>query len=877
MVERLVAEVAMRVDGTPHVRVHGRSGQDQEGLDLWGGPVDSRTVYQVKRLQRLTAGDLRQFVVEYAGPPRRPGEALLQPRRFEARRFVLATSYVVEDTATDIGLDALQQEYEGDLKVELWDGSELSRMLRERGPLVAGIFGPDWARVFCGYHPPAGSVIPSGRALLNDPVIAHGLGDLRDRAATLANTDPAGAARQYAVLARELDGAGRAAAARSMRRRQRDLHSSAGEVDAAVALTVELLVEANEQGDRAVSDVGPFSPLGRLTGDTPPVTGIDVPESVDWTGGNPLNVPAATAATAITCWADEGFDLAPVTAALRSLADGGYRLAPALALAVAEQVIADDEPTDDIDPLRAVLADLLPSQPGGLQRVRLECAAADLDLKAGCDHDRTLRYLETRARNGTILGPGDAALALRRAAYGHAIAGRIEDAVNCYQEAVREATDALLGGDARDSLRSIRFLTDDVAVQAQLSTAAAETGNRARLLPGADQAALGVLEHLADDHKHAALANAAYEARSWRRIERASGALVEEIIAHRRHGQVLRSAGEAAAAVVPFIRGRERDLARECAHDAPWTDITGFLTDGPTWTHRAACAVAAAQADFVPDDQLAALADALVRVVEHGSVGPSEDALAALAALRERIPSAVARRILAVLRPFFIDRPRGYGSRGDQEALTALRAVGRHPNPEIADEAAEQLLAALRAEVHAAQDYLGDLPPVRVEEVEDVADEGIAAAVTVLSRWELPGPAVRAAARIGAARSSSTRLVPETCSTGAAPRRSTCLPCAALSTTRVRTTRPQVSDRTAINFRPRWLRFGTALSTTSLRGPRTARTSPKAASQRSLPCASCATESHLSTEVQSTAGYLPSRTIRTCQPATSSTRHPPIR
>jgi hypothetical protein len=97
--ERLIAEVAARVDGIGRLRIYGRSGQRQHGLDIWGGPVDHRSVYQVRRIRRLTVARLRKAVEDYAksydSPPTATPSAEASPApsespRFQARRFVLA-------------------------------------------------------------------------------------------------------------------------------------------------------------------------------------------------------------------------------------------------------------------------------------------------------------------------------------------------------------------------------------------------------------------------------------------------------------------------------------------------------------------------------------------------------------------------------------------------------------------------------------------------------------------------------------------------------------------------------------------------------------------------------------------------------------------
>jgi hypothetical protein len=121
--ERLVAEVVLYGDGLGQVRVYGRSGQAQDGLDIVGGPVRDRSVYQVRRIKKLTPSALRKAVVDYAGPPGTPPDR----RRFQARRFVLATACTPEDTRVVDELDALQREHHGDLDISLYDGAELSR------------------------------------------------------------------------------------------------------------------------------------------------------------------------------------------------------------------------------------------------------------------------------------------------------------------------------------------------------------------------------------------------------------------------------------------------------------------------------------------------------------------------------------------------------------------------------------------------------------------------------------------------------------------------------------------------------------------------------------------------------------------------------
>jgi hypothetical protein len=155
VLERLAAEMIRR---RPNRGAHfyGRRGQKQHGLDiLEREAADSNSVYQVRRYDVLTPGKITSAVTEYANPePGSPGGDT-PPRRFSARRYVLLTSAEFEtETTLQDKLEELQQHYADDLVIEVWGREMLSSMLRDSGPLVNSVFGPDWAREFCGFAPP---------------------------------------------------------------------------------------------------------------------------------------------------------------------------------------------------------------------------------------------------------------------------------------------------------------------------------------------------------------------------------------------------------------------------------------------------------------------------------------------------------------------------------------------------------------------------------------------------------------------------------------------------------------------------------------------------------------------------------------------------
>lgn len=357
--ERLVAEVVWRVDGMNGIRIYGRSGQGQGGLDLQGRRGSDRSVYQVRRVGNLTPVALRKAVQDFAGPSRsRTPEQEWSQRRFNAERFVLVTGCVVNDRHVEDELARLQDEYTSDLEIELYDNGQLSRMLRDRGSLVSGIFGPEWARAFCGYDSPAAPTTPSGRALLNDPVEILGYGELLVCAESLLTNEAAAAAELYAELSRRMDEKAFFPRAEQLRALQRDAHEAAGNTAAAFEVTMRLLLDRYDAGQHLSSETARAEALAEALGS--PATDV------------------ARVGAALTDWFEHGYDLAPVTTALEAIVAAADPLAGRLVLAVAEQIVTDDDSAADPEPLCTVASNLVDRLAGTL-RTRLECCIADLN------------------------------------------------------------------------------------------------------------------------------------------------------------------------------------------------------------------------------------------------------------------------------------------------------------------------------------------------------------------------------------------------------------------------------------------------------------------------------------------------------------------
>ncbi|HSA50057.1 MAG TPA: hypothetical protein VLH10_08100, partial [Yinghuangia sp.] len=200
-----MAEVALLVDGLTSARIYGRSGQAQGGIDIVGRRGAETYVYQVRRVASFSAADLRQAVWDFAGPPRTTApEQEWKSRVFPAGRFVLATGWERGDTAVEDELWRLQEEFRGDLEIDVYDAERLDRLLLGRPSVVRWMFGPQWAAAFCGVEPPPVPPLSDGYVLINDPLESMGVAEVLRRAEHVAAAQPGAAAEMVAPLIEDL-------------------------------------------------------------------------------------------------------------------------------------------------------------------------------------------------------------------------------------------------------------------------------------------------------------------------------------------------------------------------------------------------------------------------------------------------------------------------------------------------------------------------------------------------------------------------------------------------------------------------------------------------------------------------------------------------
>ena len=153
--ESLLATILRDVEALRgFVRLYGRPGQAQHGLDVLGREVDGLHVaIQCKRQQAFSVSDLHAAVEKFNSTT----------RPYEVARFVVATSASTRDTRIDDALTKVTSRFEPKT-FELWGAEELTEKLRDQPGIVLRYFGGAAATKLCGDFQLAGLVAPSPEA-----------------------------------------------------------------------------------------------------------------------------------------------------------------------------------------------------------------------------------------------------------------------------------------------------------------------------------------------------------------------------------------------------------------------------------------------------------------------------------------------------------------------------------------------------------------------------------------------------------------------------------------------------------------------------------------------------------------------------------------
>lgn len=752
VLERVAAEM---VAGHHNLgaQFYGRRGQAQSGLDIVElERTGERTLYQVKRYEELTPAKIRGAVEAYAGAPRSPGHSE-PPRKFSPTRFVVVTSAELDrDTKNVDEMAALQNEYAGDLVIEVWGAEALSRMLRPRPHLVYAVFGPDWARAYCGYDPgPRPSLAPRPLGLVEDPIDVLRLRSLEADASAAESGEPERVASVYATIAAELEHAGFVGDSSSMKRRESDALRKAGQHGRAFQILLDIVLLRIDAADRYT-----LQPVRQELDDAAAAAGE-------------LERAKLQIVRSIADWSERGSSLDTTVPALRLLVACGAADVAVLACHLIEGAILDN--LFDFDPPRSIMVEATAETSQQLQelvslcsqvedpdpviRARLRCALADAGLPLTVsDKEVEAAYrpvLDEALAGGLLEARG---LVACRAAYAFAVRGAVEKAVSLWRNSIISNSEERFYGDVRGALRSIHYALAEIGrFGVNLTKQVAALPDRTRILSSPADPALAALES-AHDSK---LPDALGDTRRYLRRERLSGNLLDEALAYQLLGDVLRAANRVAPSVEAYILGGSPKQAAKVAATAPeLLDVDVWLTQRLRRRKAAAVDVMHAQVLLTPDLAVAERVAALL--VEASSVwsapplspSPELGAVKAIAAFGFRVPAEAVADIISLAEPATA-RPTGVGADVADLLIQTYWAV-----PTKRGELATAIgkLLELESPPHNLWDKVRNIPGAAREDlrttVSRLGDLGRSGALMTLAEWKEPTRAVQFAARMAA-------------------------------------------------------------------------------------------------------------------------------
>jgi hypothetical protein len=140
--ERLCFRLASRVERVDYVARYGRSGQAQQGIDLFARLSSGRyEVWQAKRYSSISAADVNKIVNTFrAGTWKEKSDKL-----------ILAVQSTLTDTKVQEEIEAQATELRADgITFVPYGGEELSELLRSYPVVIDDFFGRGWVEAFAG-------------------------------------------------------------------------------------------------------------------------------------------------------------------------------------------------------------------------------------------------------------------------------------------------------------------------------------------------------------------------------------------------------------------------------------------------------------------------------------------------------------------------------------------------------------------------------------------------------------------------------------------------------------------------------------------------------------------------------------------------------
>jgi hypothetical protein len=592
----------------------------------------------------------------------------------------------------------------------------------------------------------------TGDDLVRGPLRTLGLDAEVKRAERLLASNSAEASMVFAMIAAKLREDRFDAHADLFAGRQADALLAAGSTEDAAELYLEMATRDIEHG------LGSSTFLARVE---PIASGLPAAEQV-----------RIEALNALAGWhRDPSEAVTVLRRALNTLMEADHAAAPRVALFLAELAAVSDN-ADLIMELRSTLVTMAETAEAMLEHPDGEALGVRLRLCVA-EADGDFAGLWRRANTGRDLEPAQAALVMAR--YGRWLAGKAdpEPAEDAYWRAVDHAIAAKLWGEAAEALRSVAtlhmrfpFPESDLAEPLLRARTAAREGE-ARYLPrryDPKAAALHAWNKGSMPSTHQDLARYLWEARL-------CGHLAAELDARDLLGDLFTvtatpntAATQIGMAIGQYVAAGEANKAKERAAEAAEpgisVDVTWALTSPVPWERASALAVVAAQADVVPDAQVEPTLRAVLAAtagLPQSPFGPqvSLEAIGALAALAERVPSNLVDEVLAVFGRL-LERPAGQDRRPDRDLRRGLFGLYR-AQPQQRDRIGQKLLKAIElggdlgyrtARLPFDDDLIQPLLPGLREQ----ADQGVPEAITALALAEERHPAVLTEAEQRAAR-----------------------------------------------------------------------------------------------------------------------------
>lgn len=716
--ERLLLDLAAEELGLRALSFFGKRGQAQKGLDVIGtnafGTVEG---LQSKRYQKFTVANFNAAVSKYTK----------STVPFTLVRFVVGIACKVDETA--IGeRKAVLNELHYPLKIEVWDQSRISEILRDKPEIVFKYFGPRAAERFCLPHvltpiQIAGpDAVATADAVRQGPLAIADAQNLLEQAKLLAEDDPAAALAHYRDVQQRLQNAGFPGHAAELNESVARLCVRANEDDAAIRLLMDELWLAEASGhtyraDRVVRT------LRQLAG---------LPEF--GSGGTP-RTPALGAAFDIADFiADHLSNPVPTKIDLPSdaLALSAGRDRARTVLFAAERMLADDESSwisANRELIDASTAEAGCTDKAVEVRLRLTVAEATGEWSEIVNEARTSMRRDLRAlviaRHGRYL--------LLHASY--------DEATREWNDAVEQACLGRYHKDAADWLYSQRFLSGRWRgfVEDQwhpLAQALSDLPTNPRIVPTAEDARE---RGLAAIH-HDSLRSAAINLRRMLLDAVRSASFHDEMDARRLMSRVYQDTEELPLAAYYAIGGGDYKAARAVAvaFGDTYHDVAALISSPLSWVSASALQFVTEQGDLVPDqavDQFVALSFQVIQDVRSGVriespvLSPQTylSAYGLLAGLSERLSVPHAKAALETLKPAVAVKAHHY-RRTDESHIGIATGIAVSHDGELRAEAIDQLIGLFARGAHpfrqpAREALLANLDRVRPR-LQQMSDDG---------------------------------------------------------------------------------------------------------------------------------------------------------